>query len=367
MFKVTPWEVEGKIDYEKLIKQFGVRKIDEKLEKKIEKIAGKNYMLERKIFFTHRDLDKIVNDYENRKEIYLYTGRGPSGGTHLGHLLPWFFTKYLQDGFKSKLLFQITDDEKFLFKENLSFEDIGKYTKENMLDIIALGFDPKKTRIIIDTKNIKELYPLAIKIAKKITFSTVKAVFGFNNETNIGRIFFTSMQAAPAFLLSEEKNKKIRCLIPCGIDQDPHFRIARDVAEKLDYPKPALVHCKFLPSLQGEGKMSASQKDNTIYTSDSPEEVKRKIMNAFTGGRATIKEQREKGGEPEKCPVFAYYYFFFEKDNKKLEAIRRECKSGKRICGECKAELIERINSFLKEHQKKREKAKDKVKEFLEQ
>jgi tryptophanyl-tRNA synthetase (EC 6.1.1.2) len=56
-----------------------------------------------------------------------------------------------------------------------------------------------------------------------------KGVFGVNDSDNIGKLFFPSMQITPAFLLSALKGKKMRCLIPYAIDQDPYFRVARDV------------------------------------------------------------------------------------------------------------------------------------------
>jgi len=257
--KVTPWEVEGEIDYDRLIKEFGTQKIDGKLLKRIQKHTGElHYMLRRGIFFSHRDLDWLLNEYEKGNKFYLYTGRGPSGHTHLGHLLPWIFTKWLQDKFGAELYFQLTDDEKYLVKKDATFDEVKHYAYENALDIIALGFDKKKTKIFIDTEYAKTLYPNAVKISRHITFSTAKAVFGFNNETNIGLIFYTSMQAVPAFLKSVEEGKNVPCLIPHGIDQDPHFRVSRDVLPKLGYYKPAAMHCVFFPGLLKGGKMSAS-------------------------------------------------------------------------------------------------------------
>lgn len=367
-FTVTPWEVKGRIDYEKLIQQFGTQAIDDALLRRLSSIAGEVHpMLRRKIFFSHRDLKWILDRYEKNEKFVLYTGRGPSGHTHLGHLMPWIFTKWLQDRFDVPLYFQMTDDEKFLFKDELSLEEAQKFTYENALDVIALGFDPKKTRILIDTKHIKKLYPIALKVAKRVTFSTAKAVFGFDNSTNIGSIFFTSMQAAPALLPSVEYDKNIPCLIPCAIDQDPHFRIARDVAPLLGFYKPALIHCKMLPSLAGEGKMSASEPESSIFTTDPPKAAQRKIMNAFTGGGVSVEEQRKHGGNPDMCSIFAYYNYLFEYDDKKLSDIENNCRSGFRLCGECKKELADRVFNFLAEHQKKREMAKNRIGQFIEE
>ncbi|MFA5303817.1 MAG: tryptophan--tRNA ligase [Candidatus Nanoarchaeia archaeon] len=363
---VTPWEVSGEIDYDKLIKKFGTERIDKKLLDRIENIAGEVHpFLKRGLFFSHRDLKWIIDEYDKGNKFFLYTGRGPSGDTHLGHLISWILTKWFQDKFGAKLYFQLTDDEKFLVKDNLTLEQTNKFAHENALDVIALGFDPKKTTIIIDTEYSKVLYKEALKVAKKITFSTVKAIFGFTNESNIGKIFFASFQIVPCFLESIKQKKNVPCLIPCGIDQDPYFRLARDVLPKLGYYKPAEIHSKFISGLGGGGKMSASIPSSTIFTTDSPNEVKTKINKTLTGGRETVELQRKLGGETEKCVIYEYLYYLFENDDKLIEERKKNCKSGKILCGECKNYLTEKINKFLKDHQEKRLKAKLIVKEFM--
>jgi len=366
---VTPWEVEGEIDYGKLIQEFGVSKIDDNLLARIKKHTKElHLMLRRGIFFAHRDLKWLLDEYEKGNKFFLYTGRSPSGPIHIGHLTPWIFTKWLQDKFGVELYFQFPDDEKFLFKKNLEYDEVQKWLHENMLDIIALGFDPKKTHFLVDTKHASLLYPEAIKVAKKITFSTVKAAFGFNESQNIGEIFYTSMQAAPVMLPGTlKKNKKIPCLIPLAVDQDPHFRVARDVYPKLGFPKPAIIHSVFLPSLTGpQGKMSSSESSRAILTTDSPKEVERKIKRyAFSGGQETLEEHRKKGGNPDIDVSFQYLRFLFEEDDAKLQRIYDDYSSGKMTTGELKNYLIEKINAFLKEHQKKRKEAKKKIDKFL--
>ena len=367
-FRVTPWEVSGKIDYGKLIKQFGVSKLDEKLLKRIEKHTGELHLfLRRKVFFAHRDLNWLLDEYEKGNKFFLYTGRAPSGAVHLGHLFPWILCKWLQDKFGAEMWFQFPDEEKFLFKQNLKFEDIEKFLHENMLDVIALGFDPKKTHFLVDTKHANLMYKEACKVAKKITFSTVKASFGLNDSSNIGSIFYTSMQAVPAFLPSVLKKRKIPCLIPLGVDQDTHFRISRDVIPKLGYDKPAIMHNVFLPPLSGMGgKMSSSESKLAILTTDSPKEVEKKIKKyAFSGGRATIQEHRKKGGNPDADVSFQYLRMFFEPDDKKLQKIYEDYKSGKLLTSELKEILIKKINNFLAEHQKKRKLAKKQIDKFL--
>ncbi len=365
-FSVTPWDVKGDVDYDSLIKEFGVERISSELLKKMQRRSKEmHFMLRRGIFFAHRDLAWIFEQYEKGNKFFLYTGRGPSGKMHLGHLMPLVFTKWLQDVFGVEVWIQFTDDEKFLFRDK-SYDEIQKQMHEDFLDVIALGFDAKKTHFLVDTKHASLIYPEAIKVAKKLTYSTVKASFGLDESSNVGQIFYTSMQAVPAFLPSVLKGKNIPCLIPHAVDQDPHFRLTRDILPKLGHYKPASIQCTFLPPLTGTaGKMSSSE-GQAIYTTDSPKEVEHKIKKyAFSGGRDTLEEHRRHGGNPDIDVSFQYLKYMFEPDDAKLHKIYQSYKSGAMNSGELKQIAIDKINAFLKEHQKQRKLAGKKVGKFL--
>ena len=94
---VTPWEVHGDLEdnnYVKLIEKFGTQSLSIELIEKIKKLTGEVHpLIKSQYFFSHRDLDWVLNKYENGESFYLYTGRGPSGFVHIGHILPWLFTK----------------------------------------------------------------------------------------------------------------------------------------------------------------------------------------------------------------------------------------------------------------------------------
>ncbi|MCS7113821.1 MAG: tryptophan--tRNA ligase [Nitrososphaerota archaeon] len=362
---VTPWEVRGKIDYERLIREFGTQPITEELLQRIAKYTGEVHLqLRRGIFFSHRDLDAVLDLYDKGVKFVLYTGRGPSGPVHIGHLIPWIFTLHFQEKFDTRLYFQMTDDEKFLVDDELELRDTRRFAYENALDLIALGFKPEKTFIIFDVKDIDLLYEIALEVAKRITFSTARATFGFQESTNIGWVFWPAIQAVPCFIHAKLTGENVPALIPAAVDQDPYWRVTRDIASKIGYYKPAQLHCRFLPGLGVGGKMSASEPETSIFTIDPPDVVKRKLWNAFTGGRPTVEEQRRLGGDPSICTVFQYYYYLFEEDDKKLAERERRCRNGELLCGECKAELTERVNRFLEEHRRRRERARDIVEKF---
>jgi tryptophanyl-tRNA synthetase len=366
-FVVTPWTVRGDVDYEKLVEEFGTSSITPEIIESFRRLTGEIHpFLRRKVFYSHRDLDDILKRYESGEPFFLYTGRGPSGGVHLGHLIPWIFTKYLQDKFGAELYFQMTNDEKYFTSDKLSLEKTSELAEENALDLIAIGFDPMKTFVFTDTGYMKTLYEIGAKIAKHTTFSTAKAVFGFENSTSIGMVFFPAIQAAVSFLPSVLKGYNIPCLIPAAIDQDPYWRgIAREVAPKLGFYKPAQIHSKFLPGLGQGGKMSASQPETAIFTTDSQAVVEKKIRSSFTGGRDTLEEQRLLGGRADICPVYHYYYFLFEPDDLELKRIYDDCSSGQLLCGDCKLMLASRVKRFVASHARKREEAKEHLDEFI--
>lgn len=363
---VTPWEVKGKVDYDKLIRQFGTQPLTDKLLEELEKHAGKLHLqLKRKLFFSHRDLDVVLDLYEKGTKFVLYTGRGPSGPVHVGHLVPWVFTKYLQDRFKTRLYFQMTDDEKFLIEQGIKLDETKSFAYDNALDVIALGFKPENTFIIFDVKDIAFLYDIALEVAKRITYSTAKASFGFQDSTNIGWIFWPAVQAVPCFIHAKLTGENVPSLIPAAIDQDPYWRVTRDIAPKLGYHKPAQIHCRFLPGLGTGGKMSASEPETCIFTTDTPEQIEKKVWNAFTGGKPTVQEQKKLGGNPDICTVYKYFLYLFEEDDVKLRTLTEECRSGETICGQCKTVLAEKVTKFLSEHQKQRERAKDLVEKYF--
>ena len=362
---VTPWEVKGEVDYERLISEFGTQPLTEELLQRIAKYTGELHLqLRRKLFFSHRDLNVVLDLYDKGVKFVLYTGRGPSGPVHIGHLVPWIFTKHLQDKFETRLYFQMTDDEKFVVEDKLKLDEVKNFGYENALDLIALGFKPKNTFIIFDIKDIDLLYEIALEVAKRTTYSTARATFGFQDSTNIGWIFWPAIQAVPCFIHAKLTGENVPVLIPAAIDQDPYWRITRDIAPKLGYYKPAQIHCRFLPGLGRGGKMSASEPETSIFTIDPPDVVKRKIWNAFTGGRATVAEQKKLGGDANICTIFQYFAYLFEDDDKKLAERERKCKAGEILCGECKTELTEKVNEFLGEHQRKREKARNILEKF---
>jgi tryptophanyl-tRNA synthetase len=275
----------------------------------------------------------------------------------MGHLVPFIFTKYLQDAFQVPLVVQMTDDEKYLWK-NVTLEDTARFTRENAKDIIALGFDVERTFIFQDTDYVGHMYRNIVRIQKSVTANQAKGIFGFTDSHNIGQFSFAAIQAAPSFATSfprvfgSHANERTRCLIPCAIDQDPYFRMTRDVAPRLGLIKPALIHSKFFPALQGHNtKMSASSESSAIYLTDTPAQIKDKIMlHAFSGGRATLEEHRRLGADLTVDVPFEYLSFFLD-DAAHLERIRTDYGAGRMLTKEVKQLLVDVLTEKVLAHQ----------------
>lgn len=200
--KIDPYTVSGgtdeqgnikAIDYEALRKRFDTPALTDAHLKRFEQVTGKppHRLMRRKLFFSHRDFDKILDYYEKHGFFMLYTGRGPSSGSmHLGHAVPFLFTKELQDIFDVPLVIMLTDDEKFLYTRNknqgkatkgAAVGDFIKYAYGNCRDIIALGFDVKKTFIYTDYEFMGgHFYQNITEFEALLTNNQIRGALGFD-------------------------------------------------------------------------------------------------------------------------------------------------------------------------------------------
>jgi len=357
----NPWEVSGEINYEKLIKEFGLSPL-----KELPKIFNEEVAYRRKIIFAHRDIQKILEAIKNKKKFVMMTGLMPTGKCHLGHLMiinqMVFFQKL-----GAKIYIAVADLEAYNARGQ-SLKESKKIAREYLLNYAARGLDLKKCDFYFQSERSKNAeksnayYRLQNVLARHITFNEFKAVYG---EISPGKMLASLLQASDMLHPQlPEFDGECPVIIPVGVDQDPHIRLARDISQRIKIPKftqISSIYTLFMPGLNG-GKMSSSNPNSFISLYDGPEEVKNKINKyAFSGGKDTLEEHRKLGGNPDIDVSFQYLKFFFEQDDKKLAQIEKDYRSGKMLTSELKKYLIEKINAFLKEHQKKLDKAKKEV------
>jgi tryptophanyl-tRNA synthetase len=350
---VTPYAVRGEIDYETLLNQFGADRLtDEQIASFPDPVHP---LVRRKIFYAERDVSPFLAAANAGEPHSIVTGRGPSGPMHIGHVFPFYFAKYLQDQTDTLVYIPLSDDEKYFLKDS-SIAEISDHTRENLRDLLAIGFDPERTRIIVDTADADVIYPLAAVFAKEVTQSTVDATYG--EPENIGLSFYPAIQATH-LLLPQLIEGRHPTLVPIAVDQDPHVRVCRDIAAKQRYQvdKPGALLSKFLPSLTGPGKMSSSDEAPNILLTDDRETVFEKIRTyAYSGGQSSVEAHRKHGGNPEVDVSYQFLHYFFEESDDRVERLAREYCDGSLLSGELKEIAAERIADFLNAHQKRRAK-----------
>lgn len=277
------------------------------------------------------------------------------------------FCRWLQDVFDVPVIIQLTDDEKSLWTD-LKVEQIEKLAKENAKDIIAVGFNPEKTFIFSSFTymgHTPEYYRNIIRIQKSVTHGRVKSLFGFNDSDLIGKIVFPAIQAAPALSTTFPDifgNEKVQAVVVCAIDQHPYLQMTREVAAKLNFPLPIVLHSIFFPALQGaRTKMSSSDPNSAILLTDTAKQIKTKVnKHAFSGGKATVEEHREQGGDTH-VDVSYHILKFFLSDDAELEKVRTSYQAGELLSGEIKKLAVECLQPIITEHQEKRKLVTDQI------
>ena len=364
-FVVTPWDVSGDIDYDKMIKKFGVSPMAE-----LPVVFMKNLLFRRNKIFAHRDFGRIVAAYKDKKPFVMMTGLMPSGSFHIGHMILAKQMIFYQS-LGAKIYIAVADLEAYNAR-GLSIEEGRKIAiEEYITNYVALGLKPENCEIYFqsdrssDSVKANAYYRLQNLLARHATFNEFRAVYG---EISPGKMVSSLLQASD-MLHSQLPEFEGPCpvVVPAGIDQDPHIRLARDISKRFKenkFVQLSSTYHLFVPGLSG-GKMSSSDPTSFIALTDDPKTVKKKVNKyAFSGGRSTVEEHRRLGGNPD-VDVSYQWLTFLEEDDEKLKKIYDDYKSGRMLSGELKAILIEKLNLFLSDHQKKRENAKGLIGKFV--
>ena len=321
----------------------------------------------RNILFAHKDFNLILDAVDKGQEWAIVSGFNPSGPLHFGHKAMFDILLWLQRTLGAYIYIPITSDETYVVGKANSLRAARYNAYEFAIpSIIALGFDPKLTRIYV-TSDYPDLYNAAIYISRFLTTNSVNKVFGLDASENPGALFYMGAVQMAQILLPQlpEFGGPKPTLIPVGIDQHPYITISRNVARRLNFVPPAELIWKFLIGLKGPTKkMSSSIPDSAIYLTDEPEDVKRKIKSAYSGGSPLASMQKERGAIVEIDPMFSLLTFNFLSDVEWAK-IHESYAKGKLMSGELKKLATEYILDFLSEHRKKREDAKKHIDEFI--
>jgi len=347
-------------DYERLYEEFGIQPIKPLLDR----IPNPSMYMRRNVVFGHRDFERLLDAMKSHEPFAVMSGIKPTGEFHLGTLMTAREVIYFQQ--QGATAFYCIADVEAYEDNKIPFEKSEKFAVGNVADLLALGFDPKQGYIYQQYKE-QRVKDLAIVFGRGATLATMKAIYG---ERHIGLYLSALVQAGDILMpqLQDFDGPK-PTVVPVGIDQDPHMRFTRDLANKFrrkyNFVLPSSTLHKIMKGLDGSPKMSKRDPMGYFTLHEKPETITKKISNAFTGGRPTVKEQEKLGGIPEICPIYELCMYQFEEDDDEIVKAYHDCKSGRLLCGEHKDRTIEIVLRFVKEHKRRHSRFVDKAREIL--
>ncbi len=343
-------------DYAYLMTEFGIERIQELLPQ----IKDPHFYMTREVMFGHTDLGRVLDAIRKNQPFAVMTGIKPSSYYHLGNFITASEVVYFQQQ-GAHVSFCIADIESYADGRQTP-QETTEYAIDNITDVLALGLNPKKAYIYRQSEEL-DVLRLGSIFASHVTYNMMKGLYG---ERPFGHYQAALIQAGDILLPQLERFGGPKPTVtPVGADQAPHARLTRDLGKKDEFKKRyGFIPSSFtfhilLKGLDGSDKMSKRTPMSFFNFQEEDSLIKKKMMNAFTGGRDTVEEQRRLGGRPDICRNYDLGKFFFIPNEKALQNLREECMSGRILCGECKLQMHERVIEFKNKHNSKKEKMFD--------
>lgn len=352
---IDPWGDNLIEDYAAIARHFGLEKFDAKL------FPEPNMLMRRGLVFAGRDLKRVSDSIKQKKPYYVLTGVVPSAEKiHLGTKSVIENVKYFQE--HGAETYVLVADLEAAAARGVSVQEAQERAREFYIPAyLALGLDIKKTKFYYQSEN-RTVTKLAFEAAQKITLNEFKGVYG-NAEP--GRIMSAVTQIGDMIYPQERNGKPMTGIIPVGIDQEPHIRLCRDYLNRIKstgrfMPISSLYH-KYMPSLDGQIKMSKSNPKGSIMIPEDQKIAEKVIRSAYTGGRATLEEQRKLGAIIEKDMVYELLKQHLVESDKELKKIHDDYESGKMLSAEIKQLAVEKMNAFLEQFDQDMDKYRQRI------
>lgn len=224
--RLDPWGSNQIEDYARLRSEFGLGTVDESTWTGIE---GLHPVFARGVVFAHRGFEPVLDAIRKGDPFGVMTGLMPSGKMHLGHKTVidqciWYQSK------GADVHIAIADFEAYAARGFSIAEAQRLGLEEYVLTYLALGLDPKKAEIYFQTKRSR-VQDLAYRLGLHVNWSTMKALYGFEDEVKLAHVNAPLMQAGDILhVQGTEFGGPRPTVVPVGVDQDPHIRLTRDLA-----------------------------------------------------------------------------------------------------------------------------------------
>ena len=225
--KIDPWSSTTYQDYARLRDEFGIQEFSEDLWKDL---PHPHRLLRRGVVFGHRGFDIIHEAIQQKKPWAILTGLMPSGRMHLGHKMVIDEVLYYQS-LGADIFIAVADIEAYATRGFTLEQTKELAIHEYILNYVALGMDLTTCHLYFQSQH-QDVKDLAFLLGKKVNWSQMVATYGFEGSTNMAHIFSPLVQTGDILHVQLAKYGGIRpTLVPVGVDQDPHIRLSRDIAQ----------------------------------------------------------------------------------------------------------------------------------------
>ena len=233
---LDPWGSSSVSDYRNLFEEFGIEEFDAILED----VPNPHYLMRRGVIFGHRDYRPVAEALQNDEPAAVLSGFMPTGDPHIGHKL--VFDEIIWHQQQGADAYALIADLEANSARGMSWKEIDEHARDYLLSLLALGFDPEDGTLYRQSTN-REVQDLAFDLGAEANFSEFQAIYGFDGETDVSHMQSVVTQMADILYPQLEEPKPT--VIPVGPDQDPHVRLARDLAERMRFFKVSEAYASF--------------------------------------------------------------------------------------------------------------------------
>ncbi len=253
------------------------------------------------------------------------------------------------------------------FRDELGdLDEARQLMREYLLSISASGLDLEHAVAYLQ-QDSPSIIRTAFELGKAIPLSVLNSALGLRLRDSATDTFRPLLRLADILHVQQpDAGGPCRTLVVDGIGGDVYVRMARNVAERFGFLKPSALYLRPLRNLTtyedprtGDAVevMTNRVPPGRITYDDDPDEIRRRVGRAYTGGRGTLQEQLEKGGNPDPrvCSVSSLHAFYATPEPAKYVELQRRCRAGELLCGECKSSASAGLLEYLREHRSRRD------------
>ncbi|WP_458207436.1 tryptophan--tRNA ligase [Haladaptatus sp. NG-SE-30] len=256
---LDPWGSATISDYRKLFEEFGIEEFDDVLPD----VPNPHYLMRRGVIFGHRNYRRVARAMRDGEPFAALSGFMPTGDPHIGHKL--VFDELIWHQQQGGDTYGLIADLEAHSARGLSWEEIDDHARDYLLSLLALGFDAEEGTLYRQSEN-RELQNLSFELGSKANYSEFQSIYGFDGETNVSHV--QSVVTQMADILYPQLDEPKPTVIPVGPDQDPHVRLARDLAVRMRYFGVTKAYASFEADEEELSHVAATYEAREEYAED---------------------------------------------------------------------------------------------------